>query len=66
MEWLLVIAVVALLAVGAAFMVRRRRSGLPEGVLDPSVRSHAGRSASRGDYEAGLAEKGGPMKPGGW
>ncbi len=63
MEWLLVVAVVALLAVGLTLALRRRRSGLPEGVLDPSVRSQAGKTAYRGDYTAGLAERGGPIKP---
>jgi len=51
MEWLLVVAVVALLAVGLTLVLRRRRSGLPEGVLDPSVRGSVGRTLSRGDYD---------------
>ena len=59
MEWLLIVLVVALLATGLTLVLRRRRSGPPEGVLDPSVRSHAGKGF--GDY--GVSEKGGPLKP---
>jgi hypothetical protein len=52
MEWLLVVAVVVLLAIDVAVALRRRSAELPEGVTDPSVRAAANRLGGPRDPSA--------------
>ena len=59
MEWLLLVALVALLALGIVVAVRRRSAKLPEGVTDPSVRAAVNRQGGPGTGHGSWGTSGG-------